>query len=52
MLALAMLSLCGAVWTGRYDSHASNFLAGFFLGVALAVCVGYVVIPSLHRGYS
>jgi hypothetical protein len=49
MLALATLSLTGAVWAGRCGGRAFDFLAGFCLGVALAVSFGYLVITPLRR---
>jgi hypothetical protein len=49
MLVLATLSLTGAVWAGRCGGRAFDFLAGFCLGVALAVSFGYLVITPLRR---
>jgi hypothetical protein len=46
LLAFATLSLGASVWFGRYQGHAISFIAGFFLGLSLAISVFYLVLTA------
>ncbi len=47
MLAVAILALGVSVLIGRYDGHAVQFVAGFFLGVSLGVSLGISLLCLL-----
>lgn len=49
LLAVAILSLGASTLIGRHQGRVIDFVAGFFLGLSLAVSVFYLVI-ALRRG--
>jgi len=49
LIALATLSLGVSVAIGRWHGSLIDFVAGFFLGIALAVSFGYLVLTFVRR---
>ncbi len=52
LIALATLSLSVSLAIGRYHGNAVDFVAGFFLGIALALSAYYLVVAFLRRSRS
>lgn len=46
--AVATLSLCVSLLTGRYQGHTTDFISGFFLGLSLALCLFYLVVLAVR----
>ena len=52
IIALSTLSLSVSLAIGRYHGNVIDFIAGFFLGVALALSVYYLVVAFRRRSRS
>ena len=50
VLAVAILSLGASILIGRHHGQVVDFVAGFFLGVALALSVCYLVLAAWRGG--
>lgn len=49
LVALATLSLSVSWSIGRFHGNVVDFVAGFFVGIALALSAYFLVLAYLHR---
>jgi hypothetical protein len=50
LLGVATLCLGLSVLAGRYHGRATDFIAGFFLGLSLTLNVAYLITLRRRRG--